>query len=85
MTIYILRNAEMPWGDYGNILLSGMTSHLDRKNGLLQLERTGPFVPPLTISGISEIVVTNAFKQQLEKSSLSGFNFQPLIKLILFV
>ena len=70
----------MPWGDYGDILLSGMTSHLDRKNGLLQLARTGPFVPPITKSGISEIVVTDAFKQQLEKSGLSGFNFQPVIK-----
>jgi hypothetical protein len=80
MAIYILQNAEMPWGDYGNILLSGMTSHLNRKNGLLQLERTGPFVPPITESGISEIVVTDAFKQQLEKSGLSGFNFQPVIK-----
>lgn len=68
MTIYILQNAKMPWGDYGSMLLSGMTSHLPRKNGLLQLERTGPFVPPITLSGVDEIVVTDTFKRQLEQS-----------------
>jgi hypothetical protein len=70
----------MPWGDYGCILLSGMTSHLERQNGLLQLERTGPFVPPISLPGIADIVVTNDFKHLLEGSGLTGFTFQPVIK-----
>jgi hypothetical protein len=80
MNIYILRHIEVPWGDYGAMLLSGMTAHLPRKNGLLQLERPGPFVPPLSLTGINDIVVTDAFKKQLEGSGLSGFAFQPVIK-----
>lgn len=80
MTIYILQNAEMPWGDYGDILFSGMTSHLPRKDGYLQLERIGPFVPPITISGIGNVVVTDAFKEKLHLSGLSGLQFQPVIK-----
>ena len=45
MTIYKLKNREMNWGDYDDILVSGMTAHLERHNDLLQLERTGPYVP----------------------------------------
>lgn len=80
MTIYILQNAEMPWGDYGDILFSGMTSHLPRKDGYLQLERTGPFVPPIAQSGVGNIIVTDTFKEKLQKSGLSGLQFQPVIK-----
>jgi hypothetical protein len=84
-SFYILRNRSMPWGDYGDILLSGMTGHLDRENGLLQLERTGPFVPPITITGFDangyeHIVVTDAFKSSLETASLSGLRFLPVVK-----
>jgi len=64
---FILDNAEVPWGDYGSILLTGMTRHLSRKNGLLQLERTAPFVPPIVNSGAGNIVVTNTFKVELVK------------------
>ena len=70
----------MPWGDYGSILLSGMTRHLSRCEGLLQLERTGPFIPPIIESGIDNIIVTNKLKRQLEKSRMTGFTFQSVIK-----
>ncbi len=70
----------MPWGDYGNILVSGMSAHLGRKDGLIQLERTGPFVPPITFPGIGDIVVTEQFRYLLEASGLTGFTFGPLIK-----
>lgn len=62
MSVYILRQPEFPWGDYGAILVSGMTAHLGREDGLLQLERTGPFVPPLFMPGVGDIVVTEQFK-----------------------
>lgn len=80
MDFYILDNAEMPWGDYGSILLSGMTSHLSRKKGLLQLERTGPFVPAITCSGVSDLIVTDEFKSKLQESGLTGFSFMPVVK-----
>jgi hypothetical protein len=75
----------MPWGDDGDMLLSGMTAHLDREDGLLQLERTGPLVPPIAITGIdatgySQIVVTEEFKSLLETTDLCGARFLPVIK-----
>ena len=60
------------WGDYGNILISGMSRHLPRKDNLIQLERTGPFIPPITLPGIGDIVVTSDLKNELE-----GFQFHP--------
>lgn len=80
MTIYKLRNRETNWGDYGSILVSGMTAHLERENNLLQLERTGPYVPPLVNSGLWDIVVTDRVKRNLEVSGLIGLSFRPVIK-----
>lgn len=70
----------MPWGDYGDILLTGMTSHLDRHNGLLQYERTGPFQPDIIISGLDDLLVTDSVKRKIEASNLKGFQFRPVIK-----
>ena len=55
------RAARAPWGDYGLILIHGMSCHLPRENGLIQLERTGPFIPPMTIPGTGDVVLTQAF------------------------
>ncbi len=79
-TVYMLGGPVPPWGDYGDILIAGMTSHLGRQDGLLQLERTGPLVPPIALAGIGEVVVTNSFRSALEASGLSGLRFQPVIK-----
>ncbi len=78
MKVYLLRDPEMPWGDYGQILASGMTSQ-SRRDGLYQLERTGPFVPPISMP-LGAIIVTDEFRLLLEKTTLTGFTFQPVIK-----
>ena len=78
--LYVFGSPSLPWGDYSDILVAGMTSHLERENGRLQLERTGPFVPPIALTGIGEIVITDAFRAALEASGLSGMRFQPVIK-----
>lgn len=80
IAVYKIWTPRMPWGDYGRILLSGMTAHLGRKRGRLQLERTGPFVPPISFPGIGDIVVTDHFKNLLETSNLTGLAYQPVIK-----
>lgn len=78
---YRLDRAEPPWGDYGDILLAGMTRHQPRtREGLLQLERTGPFVPPITLAGPGDLLVTNAFRAELERSPLAGPGFRPVEK-----
>ena len=79
MNVYTLTRPAAPWGDYGSVLIYGMSMHLPRVAGLIQLERTGPFVPPITQPGL-EIVVTDAFKARLEASGLTGFGFQPVLK-----
>lgn len=81
--IYSMDGPEAPWGDYGSILIHGMSAHLGRKGGdkgLIQLERTGPFVPPITFPGIGDIIVTNDMKQQMEQAGFRGITFRPVEK-----
>jgi hypothetical protein len=75
---YVLRAASPPWGDYGRILVNGMSRHLPRREGRIQLERTGPFVPPITFPGPGDVVVTDAFRHHLERERFSGLQFAPL-------
>ncbi len=57
-----------------------MSCHLSRKNDVIQLERTGPYIPPISFPGIGDVVVIDAFRRQLESSALIGLRFQPVIK-----
>lgn len=69
------------WGDYGKILIHGMSAHLSRKDGSIQLERTGPFVPSITMPGLGDVVITAEFKEELEALPIStGLDFKPVSK-----
>ena len=68
------------WGDYGHFLQHGMTDHLPKFNERLALERTGPYIPPITLPGISDIVLTTEAQRLLQSSGLSGFSFLPVEK-----
>lgn len=61
----------MPWGDYGDTLLTGFAY---MEEGTLQIERVGSFVPPV-YSCFNNLLVTDSFKRLLEDSELSGFSF----------
>jgi hypothetical protein len=63
---------------YGDILIHGMSAHLARRDGLLQLERVGPYAPPITFPGVSDIVLTDHVKQFVA-STLPGVTFRPVI------
>jgi hypothetical protein len=63
------------WGDYGRILINGLG---DRENGLVAVNRTGPFIPPISFPD-GAIVVSDAFRGLLAKE-FSGLKFQPVIK-----
>ena len=78
--LYMLERRRHKWGDYYDILMHGMSWHLGRKGNLIQLERTGPFMPPVSLPGVGDIVVTDAFRRELEASGLAGLHFQPVIK-----
>ena len=46
----------------------------------IHLERTGPFMPPITFPNVSHIVVSDSFKQMFEASGFRGATFKPVIK-----
>lgn len=74
---YILDSAPAPWGDYGEMLTHGMATI--SAEGVVQLERTGPFIPPISFPGMVPIV-TQALREELELSGLTGFSFGPVVK-----
>lgn len=77
--IHHMSGADSPWGDYGRILIHGVSDHLGRKggeDGPIQLERTGPFVPPITFPGIGKLIVTNEMKEAMEKAGFRGISFR---------
>lgn len=71
MNFHIFKNKKMPWGDYGDILLTGY-AYMDE--GILYVERAGNFVP-LVYSCFSLLLITDKMKQLLESSGLTGFSF----------
>jgi len=79
MNYYKLKHKETPWGDYSDILLTGMTDDLDRQDDLLQYQRTGPFQPDIALTSYKDLLVTNKIKEKLELSDLKGILFTPVI------
>jgi hypothetical protein len=76
--IYILgANVPMLWGDYGGILAHGMGKRNNK--GQFELERVGPFIPPISLP-FGAIIVTDAFKTELESSGLSGLSYRQVVK-----
>lgn len=73
---------EQKWGDYGHILQHGMAYHSPRTDGLLALERTGPYIPPITLPGLGHVVLTSSARKLLESSGLTGFSFRPVKKVL---
>lgn len=75
MKYYQIKNKEMPWGDYGNSLLTGTLEGDDEK---LKLSRTGPYIPPIVQMSINDLVVTDELRTKIEASELTGFNFEEI-------
>lgn len=75
MNFYKLKNKEAPWGDYGNLLLTGI---LDEQDGQTTLERTGPYIPKIANYGLNEFLVSSDFRESLLNSGLTGFEFLPV-------
>jgi hypothetical protein len=76
--IYSMNGPHPPWGDYGRILIHGLAR--SGEGSSVQLQRTGPFVPPITFPGIGLIIVTNDLKLQMEQAGFRGITFRPVEK-----
>ena len=77
LNLHVLRAAEPAWGDYGHILANGL-AEISQEEALL-LDRTGPFVPPMTFPW-PHIVVTDDFRRELESAAFVGVAFREVIK-----
>jgi hypothetical protein len=84
MNYFIVKNQEMPWGDYGDILFSGLLTVMDADFNTLkypELERTGPYIPEIYIANSRNIVVTDTIKQIIEQNDISGITeFRHIVK-----
>jgi len=75
---YTFWRCDAPWGDYGKILVHGMTNRLGRRGERLQLERAGPQVPAITLPGIHDLIVTDAVRAHLAR--FPGLEFRNVDK-----
>jgi hypothetical protein len=76
MTYFRIKR-EAPWGDYGTMLAHGMSSwpKVDSSgNPFIELERTGPFIPPVSVT-LSHVIVTQQAREHIERSGLTGVGF----------
>lgn len=82
--IYCMDRPRRPWGDYGSMLYDGVCRRSSTP-GMLAVERTGPFIPPITFPSGAEsvLVVTDAMKSALVESKLTGIQFAPVEKSVI--
>lgn len=63
------------WGDCGAVLCAGLASRCpEDASGILRLQRTGPWVPSLTLPR-NNVVVTSVFRKNLENDWPGMFEF----------
>ncbi|MEW6279479.1 MAG: hypothetical protein AB1758_12690 [Candidatus Eremiobacterota bacterium] len=77
MRFYMLEKPAHPWGDFHDILMHGRAL---RQEGTLHLERTAPFVPPISQPNPGDLVVTDEFRRMLKVSGLQGLAFRAVVK-----
>jgi len=84
MKYFIIKNQEMPWGDYGDVLFTGLLNVMDSNfNDMVfpELERTGPYIPEIYIANSRNVIVTDDVKQMIEQNNISGITeFRHVIK-----
>jgi hypothetical protein len=83
MKLHRLRQTAF-WGDYGTTLARGLHAKRDQQSGLLQMERVGPFAPPMIFSIEAMVgfvvLVTQSFREKLEAANFGELTFRPTIK-----
>jgi hypothetical protein len=71
------------WGDLGTVLISGFARRQSLESPV-SLERTGPFLPPISFPwlpvGGKPFIVSDQFKRTVEAKGLPGVRFRPAVK-----
>jgi hypothetical protein len=71
------------WGDYGSVLIHGLSPTRD-ESGHLLVRRAGPFAPPMMfVPVIGEgltVLVTQTLKEKLVAADFGDLQFKPTIK-----
>lgn len=69
---------EQIWGDSGNVIVHGsigLHDELEGHTGPVNLERTGPCCPKLTLPGLHTLIVTDSFRKKLTESPFVGLSY----------
>jgi hypothetical protein len=61
------------------VLISGISGQRG-PDGRLEYERVGPYVPQITIAGVSDLIASDDFHKNLLESGLRGFDFREVNK-----
>ncbi|MCV9933865.1 hypothetical protein OIU80_16400 [Flavobacterium sp. LS1R47] len=75
MKYFIIKNKEMPWGDYGNTLFRGFLNVMDDNYNDLEIptiERTGPYVPDIYTVNSVNIIVSEKVKKIFKENAITG-------------
>ncbi len=76
--IYHLLRPDLAWVDYGDVLAHGF-ARLNEDRTVLELQRTGPFVPPFSQPSYDYVVLTHEMLETLRTSGLTGFTVMPVV------
>lgn len=76
--IYLIKNKDTHWGDWSDLLWSGFAPY-DDETDVVYIERTGPFVPPVYISG-GNLIFTETAKESYEKHFIDSLIFPYILE-----
>lgn len=68
------------WGIYGRHVVHGHLAHSASDEHVVQLCRTGPYMPPFTLPDSNTPIVTESFRRAMEASPLMPLTFSPVSK-----
>jgi hypothetical protein len=78
-TVYRMTPPDAPWGDYGIVLYCGY-AYREYAEATLEIERTGPFCPPIFLPSSGFVVVNSQMRAAIESERFSGISFRDVVK-----
>ncbi|OXA79282.1 hypothetical protein B0A58_03895 [Flavobacterium branchiophilum NBRC 15030 = ATCC 35035] len=88
MKYFILKNKEMPWGDYGDILFSGLLTVMDENFNDIEIhkiERVGINIPEIYTANSTNLVISQDIMGLISVNKIKGvkkYHDTKLIKIV---